>query len=111
MKDEQCASCKFFKVYEHRENQGICRRRAPTTLIYADGYHFVQPEVCDEDWCGEYKEFEPNISKVFLREPEYSILKNQVAKVASQKGQEFNYSEGDGWFVYGAARVELELVE
>ncbi len=61
MERPTCKTCVFWGKYD--ENQGICRRLPPNSMMYlwprADtpSETTTWPEVWEGDWCGEHPQF------------------------------------------------------
>jgi hypothetical protein len=87
--DLTCENCRFF-VLNYKEDGGDCRRYAPKPMLFADTdeahkVDIVWPEMCLEDWCGE---FQPHPISAERRKQWRERRKEYIAEIARQSQPE-----------------------
>ena len=59
MKDKRCFRCKHWDSFADvrtRSGEGLCRVRAPVTVLFGGGTNYAEwPRTGGEDWCGEFE--------------------------------------------------------
>ena len=87
MDKQCCGTCQFFLHSESVENEGTCRRHAPT-INHDPQNHGVWPVINIREWCGEWEQ-DPLMTQESLR----AFAKSMFAAYKSIKPASFSMQQ------------------